>query len=178
MKSSTGMLELVIIIAFIVAATPLLVSLIRTGNASKYNYLDDKTVYDMANSVEYQYDAATNTYYPVNLAPIHVDAGGMQLIALIQDDYCPESGKKIDYAFDVARVDGTNVAGNAVTPTASLEIVRGWYTRRFNAYADMHTKVWPAAKAKGVTNTYYMIWDYAHDKWIITNEFVNVLNAR
>jgi hypothetical protein len=177
MKSSSGMLELVILMAFIVAGIPLMVSLMVTANKSKYNYMDDKTVYDVANSVEFRYDAATNSYMPVNLSPIHLDSGGAQVIALLQDDFCPDDGKNISYKLTASHTDGTNAAHATVTPTFNLNITRGWYTKRFNKFSDLHSLVGPATRSLGAGDVYYLVWDKSSDCWMVTHEFVNVIGV-
>lgn len=178
MKAHTGLFELVIIVAFIIGATPLLMSLVTVCNNSKFRYLDDKTVYEMNDTVEYVYDAVTRSYLPVNLSPIRLDYGGAQLIALLQDDYCPDSGKKVAFKLTASHPDGTNNSGSAVVPVTTLNITRGWYTRRTDAFSSLHNVVSGPMKTSGVDGPFYLVWDYKNDVWMVTHEFINIFEEK
>ena len=178
MKAHTGLFELVIIVVFIIGATPLLMSLVLTCNKSKFNYLDDKTVYEMNDTVEYVYDAVTRSYVPINLSPISLDYGGAQLISLLQDDYCPDSGKSIAFKLTASHPDGTDDSGNAVIPVSTINITRGWYTKRTDAFSTLHNTVSGHLKSVGVDGPFYLVWDYKNNTWMITHEFVNIFEEK
>lgn len=183
MKAHTGLFELVLIVIFIVACVPLLITLVITCNRSKFRYLDDKTVYSMGGIVEYVYDSNTNSYLPVNLAPIKLDMGGAQLIALIQDDYCPEDGLKVNWKLSATSPDGSNSAGYVdhigyPSINNTLTITRGWYTKRGNAFRSLHNTVRGPMVATGAEGPFYLVWDYKADCWMVTHEFINIFEEK
>lgn len=183
MKAHTGFFELIIIVAFVVACVPLLMSLMLACNRSKFRYLDDKTVYSMGGTVEYVYSSDTGQMVPVNLAPIKLDKGGAQAIALIQDDYCPESGMLVNWKLTASHPDGTDSAG-AVVPltyagqTNTLSITRGWRTKRADAFDSLHRLVSGPMNAVGADGPFYLVWDYEANCWMITHEFVNIFEVK
>lgn len=178
MKAHTDMFNLILVMVFIVAAVPLMISLVYTCNKSKFRYLDDKTVYSMRDIVEYVEQPSTGQMVPVNLSPLRLDKGGTQLIALIQDDYCPEQGMKVNWKLTANKPDGTN-NGTAITPLVSvgqpsgntLTIRRGWYTRKNDAFSALHNAVSGSMANDGV---FYLVWDYDADCWMITSQFINI----
>lgn len=180
MKVHAEFFDLVFIMVFIIAGTPLLISLVLTCDKSEFRYLDDKTVYTMGSIVDYKYSESTGTYVPVNLAPLRLDLGGAQLIALIQDDYCPENGMTVNWKLTANRPDGTNngVAVDPIRISASvpdtLVITRGWYTKRADVLKSLHDNVSGPMKAAGANGPFYLVWDYKRDCWMITHEFINI----
>lgn len=188
MKAHTGFTELVIIMVFIIAGTPLLLALMNTLQRSKFNYLDDKTIYKMSDTVEY----LPGTNIPINLSPIRLDYGGCQIIAAIQDDYCPESGLLVNWKLTANTPSGerkTTTGGvNSYSPvdhittvgydpTHTLTITRGWLTRRINAFSALHNSV-SGPMRPNAKDAFYLVWDYEEDCWMITHEFVNVYEVK
>lgn len=192
MKAHTGITDLIMIMVFIVAGVPLLLSLMRACNNSRFSYLDDKTVYNMYDSVEYvpvkDPDGHTSMV-PTNLAPISLDYGGAQLIALIQDDYCPSDGTKVNWKLTADTPWGWNSTTGVVTPLTTslstnptLQITKGWTAKRYNAFSAIHAGVSNPMKHVGGANTvkddFYLVWDFESDCWMITHEFVNIFQER
>lgn len=188
MKAHTGFMELIIIMAFIVAGVPLLLSLVRVCNNSEFNYLDDKTIYSMADTIEY----VPGTNIPTNLAPIKLDYGAAQLIAILQDDYCPDDGKLVNWKLNANVPSGeykTETAGiTTYTPvnpilipgystTNTLTITRGWLAKRANTFSALHNNV-ASSMRPNANDPFYLVWDYSSDCWMITHEFVNIFEEK
>lgn len=200
MKVHTGLGELIIIFVFIIAAIPLMMALVRVTNMSKMSYLDDKTVYKMADSIEYKETVEVRngkTYTklePVNLAPLKIDFAATQLIAVVQDDYCPEQGMIINVIpdsntpwGDKKKSDGTYVDGSLIKRNVNdehtLEITRGWYAKRYNVFDSLVKELNKESTLAGpgkswVNDDFYLVWDINDNCWMITHEFVNIFQER
>ncbi len=182
MKAHTGFIELVLILSMMVACVPLLMTLVITCNRTKMNYLSDKTVYKISDSIEWveQNVNGKKTLVPSTLAPIGIDYGGAQIIALINDDYCPEDGKFIYYSYDTDSV----FTAHSEQTTPSLSIVDGWKAQ-YNTYwsQQMGETVNDSTVLSSLNNTYknskcYLVWSAVDKKWVITSKFVNVYETR
>lgn len=202
MKAHTGLGELIIIFVFIIAAIPLLMSLVRVTNTSKMSYLDDKTIYKMTDSIEYKevkevIDGRTYTrLVPINLAPIKLDFAATQLIAVVQDDYCPEQGMNVNVIRDAntpwgdkRNSDGTYSDLQYIGEVSmggrdhTLEIKRGWYALRYDVFSrhvnELNTVSGLAGPGRSwVEDDFYLVWDINRDCWMITHEFVNIYQER
>lgn len=100
MKAWNGFFELVLVAVFIMAGIPLLMSLLYAMNRSKFNYLDDKTIYSISSVQDDMYlDETNGMLYPSAMLPIHTDFGGALALALIQDDYCPDQAKQVAWSY-------------------------------------------------------------------------------
>lgn len=193
MKTHTGLFELIIIFVFIVAGVPLLLSLVMVCSRSKFRYLDDKTVYKMSDSVEYVVSTdvhGNEQLVPVNLAPIGLDFSATQLIALIQDDYCPVEGMRVDVKPTANTCWGTYRAGGVETvvdtlyrtgypATNTLTITRGWYAKRYDEFESLKNLLSPYDKLGQYYNDkFYLVWNSDTDSWMITHEFINIYEER
>jgi hypothetical protein len=168
MKVSSGMMELVIMMALMVSSVPLLCALVITCNGTKMDYLSDKSVMHVSDSVEWvtvKRDGKTY-YYPDNLAPIQIDYGGAQAIAIVNDDYCPDDGK-------IVRFDYTNnsVLKAISSDAATLEIKDGWKSLVNKAWLTQLNK---SKNAAYKSSQCYLVWNTKSKQWMITTEFVNI----
>lgn len=193
MKAHSGFFDLIMVMVFIVAAVPLLLSLVRVCNNSEYRYLDDKTTYTMAESVEYvtvTSPTGGKKMVPVNLAPIRLDYGAAQVIALIQDDYCPSSGTRLNWKLTANTPWGYDTVAAANVPyikkqasdVNTLVITKGWTAKRVDQFGALHNAVSAPMKivngAQTAKDVFYLVWDFEADCWMITHEFVNIFEER
>lgn len=188
MKAHTGFFELVIIMVFIVAGVPLMMALMKTCQKSQYDYMEDKTVYKMGSVVEYNYDPITKSYVPTNLAPINLDYGAAMLLAIVQDDYCPESGKIVNWKLTANSPSGERRQPSGLyTPvdpilwgsrTNTITFRRGWNVVRNDEFVSLVNNTAAPMKSAGIDGPFYLVWDYTNDSWMITHEFVNIFEER
>lgn len=177
MKVHTGYLELVIIIALMIACVPLLCTLMYTCNSTKMSYLDDKTIYKMSDSVTWE--TATidgrQTLVPSTLAPISIDYGGAQIIAVVNDDYCPEDGKVIHYDYDSSSIYSSfNASTDAV-----LKITDGWKALKSKAWSEqLSLSLNSSLRDKQM----YLVWNAETKCWMIAPKpaggIINVFEVR
>ena len=178
MKTHTAYFELIIIMAFIVTGVPLLLQLMITCNNSKMNYMEDKTMYKLTNSVEYVRDPVTNQLQPLNLAPISMDCGSVEVIPFIQDKYCPKEARVIDLQLTAVRPNGTDSSGAEVgvlhnaASESSLTITDGWLAKRVDETSSFNHLV--DSKLKAAMSPYYIVWNTKTNHWMITHEFINI----
>ena len=179
MKAHTGFIELVIMMAMMVACVPLLCTLVVTCDRTKMNYLEDKTIYKMSDSVEWDKSVVNGktVLVPSTLAPIGIDYGGAQIIALVNDDYCPDDGKIIRYNYDA---DSVNSPFNDTTD-AKLEITDGWKAQ-YSIYwgnqlgdSDYASSLYnPHVNAiTGEADELCIVWNTANKCWMIAKKDVN-----
>lgn len=154
MKASQGYFELVIIMAFMVAGLPLLMTLVYACHSSEMNYLEDKTIYKMSDSVEWiLYDANGNkVYVPDNLAPLSVDYGGAQIMAVIQDDYCPKDGRLYYYNYDASSI----YSFINVSTDAKVSVTSGWGAQ---CTAGWTNQLGLSLKPTMVNDSMYIVWN-------------------
>lgn len=96
-KASNGMIELVFMIVFMVAAVPLLITLLRVQNAESMQYFQDKSTYEKPDIIGYT--GGVPSYIDLS-AGIPLEYSAAVFIPLIQDKYCPEEARSISYFYD------------------------------------------------------------------------------
>lgn len=192
MKAWSGFFELILITVFIIACIPLMMSLIYAMNHSKFNYLDDKTIYSLSMSQDEMFlDSSTGLYYPNAMLPIHTDFGGALALALVQDDYCPDEAKIIAWSYGNEEPNEYLTKIPAIADTGSnpeapelknyewgrLEIHSGWQGIKTDRYYTIKNRV---AIGK-IPNTYvigdkplYLVYNYRDKCWMVTAKRVNV----
>ncbi len=154
MKASQGFSELIIIMAFMIACVPLLLTLVRTCNNSEMEYLNDKTIYKMTDSVEWVLDDNNGhkIYVPTNLAPISLDYGGAQVMAVLQDDYCPDDGRQYYFNFDADSIYSTINSGT----DANIQVVGGWSAKHVTEWTKQLSL---SLKPAMVEDRMYIVWN-------------------
>lgn len=191
MKSWSGFIELIIIMVFIMAGVPLLLSLVLVLNRSKFNYLEDKTIYSI-NSNNEVYLASDNRYYPVVLAPISTDFGGALCMALVQDDYCPDEARDVLWMY---HSDDNSEAKQFMSDPlnyetgnccAEMHITKGWFGRRQDVFTSLYNGTQSggynlSCNLQGQRIDYlaegklYLAYNYTEKAWVITMRKINTL---
>lgn len=180
MKAHSGLMELVIIIAMMVGSVPLLTTLVITCSRTKMSYLDDKTIYKMSDSIEWveQNVNGSKTLVPTSLAPISIDYGGAQAIAIVNDEYCPSDGRLIYYDYTA---DSIFTGHNTNTP--SLSITYGWKSLMMSNWGQQLGYVKNGTTISSLDDAYknskcYLIWSATDKHWVITTKFVNIFEVK
>ena len=186
MKGIQGFMDLIILVVFMMASVPLLVTLIITSNKTKMNYLEDKTMFTLTDSIEYDLQEINGrkVYMPKSLAPLSLDYGGAQVLALIQDDYCPDDGTNVYYDYDANSVFTTI---NPLTD-ANLVITDSWKTVREAKWQEVLSKSISTNTAES-PNTFdkrsyekfgnqmlNIIWSANQKCWVITYNNGHIIN--
>lgn len=191
MKATTGFMELVIVMVFMIAAVPLIITLVATCNSSHVTYLDDKTMYDMSGAIEYERDA-DGRMIPKDMLTIHTDAAGAFLIAVVNDDYCPKEACEVVYDlgynnYDLSDTTSYGVYRNtAVTSSNILRMERGYKAVRNSKFGaicnNAVTRVGgsnPTVRKAFNNNAdrdYYLIYNTKLDCWVVTMNPVNIFD--
>lgn len=176
MKVNNGLLQLLIVITIMVAGLPLLSMLMRQCQLSKFNYLDDKTTYTLDASIDYREvtsDAGTKTYIPVNLSCLTLDYGAAIALAHVNDDYCPNTGRVVTYAFNSGHIlDKLNLTNKEAK---TLRIVDNWDAHKYNEYNDIITHVNTNSNKSNYGNKeLYLVWNSRSGCWVTTSNFINI----
>lgn len=200
MKNHTSLLELVIITSLLVAAVPLLVQLVTVCNKSTYDFLDDKTLVNKSSYIEYEIvddGSGRDLYVPKDMRGISMDLGDTFIIPLIQDDYCPNEGRKVFY--DLGTTDKTLDAksNSFITrrdyifePSSSenisnyLNITNGWKSRKIDETSrifnntmfvvDDGTKLKTSKDIQ--VSPVYLVWNYKANCWVLTYNNILIEN--
>ena len=92
MKAGIGMLELVILMVFLVGATPLLVQLMHVCNTDRFEYLEDKTTMPAYFSDDRVPNAngVGNSRYTYLEVPYSIKWSDMVMMAFVNDDFVPD----------------------------------------------------------------------------------------
>lgn len=189
MKAWTGYIELIIIMVFIIAGVPLFLALVYTCNKSSFNYLADKTIYNISNN-EGMYLASDGRYYPVAMLPIRVDYGGAIAMALVQDNYCPAGGNNLAYAYntDIINSEFFNASPpEVVDPTVngngaiwgSVKLVDGWQGHKLDAFDSIKNRI----DTEVIRNTWsnqrlFLAYNYKEKAWMITAQRISSFSVR
>lgn len=198
MKAWSGFTELLIVTVFILCGIPLLLSLVYSLNHSKFNYLDDKTIYSLnMNDNDMFVDPDTGLEYPNAMLPVHTDFGGALAMAVVQDDYCPEEAKSLLYAYStrdngiamdsvLQGADNTALSSPTLTDVDKvhngyywheLQIRSGWEGIKRDKYYELRNRVATGKIPKyyvSYDSPLYFVYNYKVDKWILTAQKVNV----
>lgn len=178
MKAPQGLIELVLVVSIMMAGVPLLTSLVRVCSLTEMRYIEDKTMYNAVDSIEYELIQNGNQVYyqPKMLAPINIDYGGALAIAIVNDDYCPDTSKKIWYAYD------EDITTRTLLPTTYgyLNIVNGWASNYRNEWNLMLTgssgrqgSLLPQGDQRQLAQM-YLAWNGTMDSWMITTKPINI----
>ena len=191
MKGWHGFIELILIMVFVVAGIPLLLTLIMVLNRSKFNYLDDKTIYSMTSTSD-MYLASDGKYYPVNLVPVNTDFGGALCLSLVQDDYCPDEAKEVLWMYHCDDVtESKELMTDSLDYTTGnccyeLHIADGWFGRRQDAFVSQYN----GTQSGGVSMScnlqdqrkeylsegrLYLAYNNTEKAWMITMRKINTL---
>lgn len=199
MKAWNSFFELVIVMVFVLVSVPLLISLVYAINRSKFNYLDDKTIYQVSPTNEMF--TIDEHYYPLAMLPVHTDFGGSMVLPLIQDNYCPQEARNLvwaittkhsDYPLDTMDRQYTIEESNkldAGTLTNADEIHEGFVAHQLTITGgyegikyDLFNALINSLDIKIFQDTYmsenrdmYFVYNYTNDKWMLTAQQINAL---
>lgn len=179
MKSANGFIELVILMAFLVGAVPLIVALVNVASFNEYEYLDDKSVVSMSGDIDYREIDANNDgkidyLVPEKYGSFTIDPSAAVLLTVINDDFCPEDGRNISYRFNGTGHEGFGLL-NSSYQKHNLNIVDGWVSKRFTALSQIRNSVQPYADDYyNYGDKLYLAWDPATDNWVIQDNYVYI----
>jgi hypothetical protein len=172
MKVQTGLAELILIVSMMVASIPLLCTLVRVCNTTQMDYLSDKTVYKVSDSVDWTLQTIDGhkVLVPTSLAPVSIDYGGAQILAIINDEYCPSEGRLVRYSYNTNSVFSSCISGNN-----KLVLTDDVYKNKTDEWKAQlsATSNWSLAG----TNL-YLVWNAKDEQWMITSQYVNIFEER
>jgi hypothetical protein len=179
LKVIEGYMDLIIILAIMIIGMPLIVNLIYSCNRDSMRYLDDKSVIELSDYIEYvEYNG---DMIPQYLVPPSTNYAGVVFLPLVQDVFQTET-------HDTALVPGYTWSTDFVSTTDKLDMpFENWedYTvvrkAQFRQYwnqeiSDNHTlrtSLNPTSKNPLYVKWYY-IWNDELDRWILTDK-VNLI---
>lgn len=145
-----GFLELIFIMVFMVAGIPLMVQTVKTMEADKMTYLDDKSIYQLPTVLDVTNVNGETVIWAGGTDYNHttLNTAGVVLIAAVQDDYCPTDGYIVRYPNDL--LTGSNV---------DLTISKGWRGLKYNRLSDILNQLPPSYRDSNSKATYAMVWN-------------------
>lgn len=185
MKSTSGFIELVLIIAFLAGALPLIVQLMNIANFNEYKYMEDKSVVKMNSYIDYRLidtngDGVADMEVPEKYGSFTIEPAAAILISIVNDDFCPETGRLIDYRFNGTGTEGFGLIKASDIPASahrsySLNITDGWVSKRVNAQRSVINEVQDDARAYYDSESkLYLAWDPELDRWVIQDNYVYI----
>lgn len=174
MKSLFAYMDLLMLVVFMLFGVTLIANVATQCRKSSMEYLDDKTLYTIGESMEWvevtDVDGTTR-WVPYDASALRVDIGGAICLALIQDDYCPAEARKIEYLYEA---DSPTYATTA-SPNSTLQIVTGWRTLKIAEFEGVLAE----AGTNAIVDLYngkdlYLVWNIDRDNWMITSKFINI----
>lgn len=168
MKVHTSYFELVMIMVFIIAGVPLLIQLMGVCKSSVMDYMEDKTMYKLSDSIDYQYDPTTKQYLPINLAPILLDRGEVRILPYIQDKFCPTDGLSFSIYPNANKPSYVPVSGERIY---TMMIEDGWLAKKDTASQKYYNNTDACLTDM---SPYYLVWNSYQHRWMITHKFINI----
>lgn len=160
MKHSSGLLELIFTVVFLMAGTNMLLALVLLCNSTEYHYISDKTVYSASDSIEIK---------PL----VSIDYGGAMLLPVLQDDYTPAMGRNTEYSFTDNPYDDS-----IVTPAYSFKVGEGWKGNRVQTFSSgVNTLNTKSNVTSYADKQMYLVWNQDTDSWTITSVPVNIYDV-
>lgn len=173
-KSNNGIIQFLIVMVFMVASLPMLTMLIYQCNASEFEYLDDKSVYEVSSSIEMDTYVDANgvtQFVPVNLSCMKMDFGSAVSLACINDEYCPVEGRVVKYTLNGSHIlDDLNVSEEN-----TLRIVKNWEPNMGIEFSNVITGYATNTNKNNLSNSdMYLVWNAHEECWMITPKFINI----
>ena len=173
MKALFAYMDLILLVVFMLFGLPLIINIATVSRNSSMSYMDDKTLYTIGDNMEWIEvgEGEEKRWVPSDASALKTDFGGALCSALVQDDYCPADGRKVEYLLNA---DSTRYAETA-SSNGTLQIVTGWRTLRLAEFDGVLAEIGTNANF----NTYrdknlYIVWNVDRDCWMVTGKFVNI----
>lgn len=146
-----------------VMPVPMLVLLVRETQQPGMVYLTDKTAYMSADDETVtitEHDGKSKDYYKYEL-PIDMTYEEAQVLAYVQDDYCPKDGKHITYDYDADSI----YSPKDDTVDGALYMGVGWKNiMKTNWATQMNKSLNPSLAGKNL----YFFWSTQDRCWKFT----------
>ena len=174
---STGFVELVILVAALVAGLPLFIACARMGYSGLNTvYMDDKSTWRFTDDVEWEMDDS-GKLIPVSggLEPMTITAAQMAVMPMVQDEYCPihedspdaDAAVVIDINYDANTLEDTN-------PENSITVKKLARASRYD-YTVREKDLVPLSNVATMKNEkFYFLWNKERNTWMITKVCIDL----
>ena len=182
MKVIEGYMDLIIIIAVIIIGMPIITNLLISCNANTMDYLDDKSVIEMSDYVEYTYH--NGQLIPEYLVPPSTSYAGVIFLPLVQDVFQTETHDTMlvpgyTWETDVLSLPSESYQDMQFEQWVDYTVVR---KNKFKEFWDtfiskehiVRTSINPGDDISPTFVKWYYVWDDRIDRWILTDE-VNLI---
>lgn len=176
----TGFIELLITVAALVCGLPLFIACNIMANSDVNTvYLNDKSTWDIAMDIEWKLNSSGVLVPDSVIEPVTITAAQAAVMPYVQDEYTPNAARTILYNYNASTVTDSTLTGNEFKYVIGPNL-------RATRYADSNKakQVLPLAEVNTIdkqlelnrmrTRKTYMVWNYAQDAWMLTEQYINI----